>query len=283
MRVVLRPLNVNNWAGMIRYPNCTHRIGSYITRSGRRYTGLSEYDTERLSKLIGQDLKPESPFWDTYHLQLGATDLVIDTELGPDKELDYLFASGGHKRIKKSLRERKATAEYVLIQEEAEAAEENRRNRVKRQAYLELDSMSSVEIKKALRLLGYGSDTVSSEVAESTITKVIEDSPQKFIDIWVNNKDREVQFLIEDAVINNILRKVKTTYKYGTDVIGYTLDDAILYLKNPAHQDVKSAILTQLNAKKSVFSIPINIEQEKEKVDEAIKKATKTISKDKKE
>lgn len=266
MKIVLRPLNRDSWSGYIRYPRCFDRLGSYLKRSGARYTGLSIIDEERLGKELGKNLNQNSDFWDTFHLRLDEKDYVIDTSLGPEKELEYLFVTNGHKRIAASLRERKPTADYVVINVEEDAKEVNKLARFKRQAYTELDKLTVDEMRKALRVLGINSTNVSAELAESTLTRLIEENPQKFIDLWVNNKNKETQFLIEEAVASNVLRKVKTSYKYGTDMLGYTLDDAIQYLNNPTNRDVKSAIWTQVEAKKSVFSGDLTVDEAVDKV-----------------
>jgi hypothetical protein len=113
--------------------------------------------------------------------------------------------------------------------------------------------MGISEMRKALRIFGYNPDSTGDSVVESNLYKIIESDPKKFLTVWADNKDREILFLLEDAVASNIIRKTKTTYKYGTDVIGGTADDAIAYLKNPANQDLKIAITSQLEAKKAVY------------------------------
>ena len=54
MEVIVRMTKVNPWTGLIKWSNCFDYIGSYWTRSGSRYTGLSKVtvnaiETEELS------------------------------------------------------------------------------------------------------------------------------------------------------------------------------------------------------------------------------------------
>lgn len=252
MKAILKPLKPNPWSGIHRYANCAHYLGPYLKRSGQRYTGLDEFNRERFEKILGVDLRPSSEFWDNYSIRIDENYVVIDTDDGPEEELKYLFLKS-HKRVAASLRDRKATADYVLIQPEEDAKAENEINRIKRKASSEFDRMGINEMRKALRIFGYNPDSTGDSVVESNLYKIVESDPKKFLTVWVDNKDREILFLLEDAVASNIIRKTKTTYKYGTDVIGGTADDAIAYLKNPANQDLKIAITSQLEAKKAVY------------------------------
>ena len=262
MKVILRPINKNNWSGIVRYSNCSDHLNSYYTRTGRRYTGLSDLDAERIGKKLGVNLNPNADFWDTFGIQIKDRDVIIDTSLGEEEELKYLFAKN-HKRVVIG-NTVKAGADYQLIESENEAFVENVKNRLKRRAISEFDKMTPDQMRKALRLFGYSSDRISNEVAESTLFSIVETDPESYLKIWVDNSNKDVQYLLEEAAANNVIRKSKTVYKYGTDVLGYTLDDAIDYLKNPTNQDVKKAILTQLETKGSIFSTkrPKSVEQD---------------------
>lgn len=53
-----------------------------------------------------------------------------------------------------------------MINKDSEAEEQNKFNKVKREAYREMDKMSTEEMRKCLRLYGMKSDSMSNEVAE---------------------------------------------------------------------------------------------------------------------
>jgi hypothetical protein len=44
-----------------------------------------------------------------------------------------------------------------------------------------------------------------------------------FLQKWINNKDREIEVVIEQAISKNVIRRNKNIYKYGSDVIGYSM------------------------------------------------------------
>ena len=104
-------------------------------------------------------------------------------------------------------------------------------------------------MRKALRLYGYKSDAMSNEVVESKLFELVEKDPNKFFLIWVNNKTKNTQFIIEAAIAKNIIRKSRNVYYYGTDIIGNSLEDAIGYLDDKKNQDLRLVIIQETEAK----------------------------------
>lgn len=250
MEVILKFARVNPWAGIAKYKNCYDYIGTYWTRSGNRYTGLTEEDARRLEKEMGYEeghLAPTSTFWKTYSIRIGAKDVYLHTEK-PEDELAYLFLKG-HKRVALGLNNIKPQNDYVLINSEAEAEAKNKINRVKREAITEFNKMSLEEMRKCLRIYGNRADNISNELVENKLFELIEKDPNKFFLIWVNNKNKETQYILDTAISKNVIRKSKNLYYYGTDVIGRSNDDAISFLNNKANQEIKLAILNEIDAK----------------------------------
>lgn len=247
MKVIVKPLNKNMWAGVAYYRNCHTTLQSYFTRTGRLYTGLTDEDEKRLGEKLRIDLSPTSVFWSTFNIKLDSRDLVLDLNDSYD-ELRYLFLKS-HKRVANGLADRKATANFVIINEEAEAKETNLRNKIKRQAIKELDKMTASEMRKCLRILGSNAEEMSSEVIEQKLSDFVENNPEAFIEKWVNNSSKEMEFLIQEAVAKNVLRKNKNVYRYGTDIIGHTLEDVVAYLSKTENQDLKFAITKETNSK----------------------------------
>ena len=67
--------------------------------------------------------------------------------------------------------------------------------------------------------------------------------------MWVNNKSKETQFILEQAVAKGVIRKEKTQYYYGTDMIADSLNEAIAYLDSKKNQDLRLAIINETNNK----------------------------------
>lgn len=250
MDVVLKFARVNPWAGIAKYKNCYDYIGPYWTRTGVIYTGLTEEDARRLEKEMGYEeghLSPQSPFWKTYSVRLGTKDVILHTDR-PEDELAYLFLKN-HKRVALGIANIKPSNDYVLVNTDAEAEAANKANKIKRDAYAEFNKMSLEDMRKCLRLYGHKADNISNEVVESKLFELIDKDPSKFFLVWVNNKNKETQYLLETAVSKNVIRKQKNVYYYGTDIIGRTTDDAIAFLNNKENQEIKLSILDQIEAK----------------------------------
>lgn len=250
MEVIVRITRVNPWTGLTKWPTTYDYVGPYWTRSGNIYTGLSEEDARRLEKALGKaegDLAPTSDFWTTFAVKIGKRDLILDTTR-PMDELQYLFLKG-HKRVADGLAKMSPSTDYVLINKDAEAEQANRVNKIKRDAYREMDKMSIEDMRKCLRLFGMKSDTMSNELVEAKLSEQIEQSPDRFIQKWVNNPNKEINFVIEEAIAKNIIRKNRSQYYFGTDMIGNGLDDVIAYLKDKKNQDIYVSILGEVNSK----------------------------------
>jgi hypothetical protein len=193
------------------------------------------------------ELDPSSTFWDTFAIKIGKRKLIINTDR-PEGELQYLFLLK-HKRVANGLDKVTPATDYVLINKEAEAEQANKINKIKRDAYRALDKMSLEDMRKCLRLFGIKADTMSNELVEARLTENIERDPAKFIRIWVENPNKEINFIIEEALSKNIIRKNRSAYYFGTDLIGNGLEDVIAYLKDKKNQDLYLSIIGEIKSK----------------------------------
>ena len=254
MIVILRPIAKKSWSGLIKYRNCYEDIGPYFTRSGRLYTGLTTEDETRLSSLTGLDLKSGSEYWKDFFIRTSGKDLYLDTIDAYD-ELKYLFLKN-HKRVKNSIMENKASANFVLINKDEEAKRSNLYSRTKRDAIKAFDTLTPEDMRACLRLYGHNGDSMSNEQLEKVLFDIVEGNPEGFLERWVNNSKRDIEALIERAVAKNIIRKNKNIYMYGSDVIGHSLPETATFLETPKNQDVKITIMKQIDSK-SHLDIPV--------------------------
>ena len=250
MEVIVRIIKLNPWTGITKWDNCYDYISTYLTRAGNVHTGLTKDDQRRFENELGYDedtLSPDSSFWDTFAIKIGKKDLILDTDKAED-EMKYLFLKN-HKRVADGLNNITPSTDYVLVNKDAEAEQANKVNKVKREAYRELDKLSIENMRQFLRISGIKSDTMSNELIEAKCTELVEKNPQKFIDLWVNNNDKDTQYIIEEAISKGVLRKNRTTYYYGTDIIGNSVDETIAYFKDKKNQDIKLAVMSQIKVK----------------------------------
>lgn len=250
MEVIVRIIKSNPWTGLTKWSKCFDYLSPYYTRTGNYYTGLTPQQATEFEKKLGYPeghLSVNSDFWTTFVIKLGKEDLVLNTEKALD-ELRYLFLKG-HKRVADGLSNINPSKDYVLINKDVEAEEANKINKVKREAYRNFDKMSIEDMRKCLRLYGLRADDMSNELVEAKMSEQVEKDPARYLLKWVNNDEKELMFIIEEAVAKNIIRKNRTQYFYGTDMLGNGIDDVISYLKEKKNQDIKMTILQEIKSK----------------------------------
>ena len=155
----------------------------------------------------------------------------------------------GHKLVATSLDKLTEGKDYLLINRQAEAIEANKINKLRRDAIIEFGKLSLDQMRKCLRLFGLNGERMSNELVESTLFNLVDKQPKKFFDLWVNNKSKDTQFILEEAIAKGVIRKQKTQYYYGTEMIADSLNDAIAYLDNKKNQDLKLAIINETKNK----------------------------------
>lgn len=250
MVVELKLKKKNPWAGLIKYKNCFDYIAPYFTRSGSIYTGLTPEDEQKFEKALGYPegtLAKSSDFWNTFCVKVGQRSVILDDSF-PRQEMIIKFLSG-HKRVATSLDKFTAGKDYLLINRQAEAIEQNRINKIRRDAIKAFDKLTLDEMRKCLRLFGVKSDNLSNELVESTLFNIVDKQPKNFFDKWVNNTKKDTEFLIEEAIAKGIIRKDRTQYYYGTEMLADSLDDCIAYLEAKKNQDLKLSIINQIENK----------------------------------
>jgi len=250
MIVELKLRKKNPWAGLVKYKNCFDYIAPYFTRSGSIYTGLTPEDEKKFEKELGYaegTLAKSSPFWQTFTVKIGSRSMILDDQF-PRQEMIIKFLSG-HKRVATSLDKLTAGKDYLLINRQAEAIEQNKINKLRRDAIKQFDKLTLDEMRKCLRLFGVKSDNLSNELVESTLFNLVDKQPKKFFDKWVDNKSKETEFLIEEAIAKGIIRKDRTQYYYGSEMLADSLESCIAYLDAKKNQDLKLSIINQVENK----------------------------------
>ena len=250
MVVELKIKKKNPWAGLLKYKHCFDYIAPYFTRSGSIYTGLTPEDEKYFEKALGYPeghLSKTSEFWTTFCVKVGTRGLVLDDQF-PLQALQIKFLSG-HKRVATSLDKLSAGKDYLLINREAEAIQKNKQNSLRRDAIKAFDTLSLDDMRKCLRLFGIRSDNMSNELVESQMFDIVDKQPKRFLDKWVNNKKKDTEFILEEAIAKGVIRKDRTQYFYGTEMFADSLQDAIAYLDAKKNQDLKLSIINEVKSK----------------------------------
>lgn len=250
MVVELKIRKKNPWAGLLKYKHCFDYISPYFTRSGSIYTGLTPEDEKYYEKALGYPeghLSKESPYWNTFCVKVGSRPVLLDDSY-PRQAMIIKFLTG-HKRVATSLDKLTAGKDYLLINKEAEAIEQNKQNKIRREATKAFDKLTLEEMRKCLRLYGVNSDQMSNELVESSLFALVDKNPAKFFQVWINNTKKDTDFLLEQAIAKGVIRKDRTQYYYGTELMATSKDEAIAYLDAKKNQDLKIAIKSQIENK----------------------------------
>lgn len=250
MVVELKIKKKNPWGGFLKYKNCFDYISPYFTRSGSIYTGLTPEEERYYEKALGYEeghLAKSSDFWTTFCVKVGARGLLLDDSI-PRQDMIIKFLSG-HKRVATSLTKLDAGKDYLLINREAEAIEANKINKLRREAIKEFDKLSLDQMRKCLRLFGLNGERMSNELVESTLFGLVDKNPKRFFDKWVDNKTKDTEVMIEEAIAKGVIRRDRTQYFYGNEMFATSMDEAIDYLDNKKNQDLKLTIINETKNK----------------------------------
>jgi len=99
--------------------------------------------------------------------------------------------------------------------------------------------MNTTEMRDVLKVIGKrAGDDASVDFIESQLDKLVTDDPQEFL-ATVEDPTFTMRAFIDDCLSSRVLVKNGTKYVLpGGDIVGYTLEQTIEYLKNPDNQEV---------------------------------------------
>jgi len=248
-RVTLKPIKKNGWLpedhdGSIRYSKCFERLTVQSQRgTGVLNTGLTDEDERRLEKKMnmsqGTLSRYNKDYWNKFYIDVPKEGKELDLA-NPKDELTY-FVLKAHQRIANSEMERfdSPFAEYVMTSVEQEAKVENKKSKLKRKAYKVFSNMNTTEMRDVLKVIGKrAGDDASVDFIESQLDKIVTEDPQEFL-ATVEDPTFIMRAFIDDCLSSRVLTKSGTKYVLpGGDVVGYTLEQTIEYLKNPDNQEV---------------------------------------------
>lgn len=243
MIVKVKKARGSGWLkGIKAYDGSITRIGLPIDRNGNLVTGLTISDEERLEKALFLDkgtLNRNSPYWVTKTVDVPSNQvLLLDTDT-PEHELDYLILKA-QKKVAKSIAELNTGAgaycEFVMFNDDDEAAKENKRGKNKRLAYSVFDSLSPNEMRDILMVYGRPADSSSNDVVESTLQKMLEEDPSMFL-AHANDPAKKTRVFVLSLVRAGILSKKGPAFAdYGTEeIIAYNMEEAIKFFDSKAN------------------------------------------------
>ena len=93
-------------------------------------------------------------------------------------------------------------------------------------------SSNSKSMKRILRLMSNSNpDRMTSEQIENTLYEIKNTSPKKFVKI-AKDRNLEIKAEIEEMVSAGVLRKIGNQVIFIDEVLGDTIDDTVVHLKD---------------------------------------------------
>ena len=254
MIFTLQPIKYHPWAKVSgQYDRTSVGLSPWFSRAGVVTTGIPEKRLRELEKGLGYKegtLSPDSPFLDTYQFKISSGKASIDTDT-PSGALAYEFLMN-HPLVAKDLQSVQPRHSFVLKNEDAEAKVKNLKNQTKLDAMDAYKKLTAEDMRRALRVLGKKSDSISPELVRSMLYTMVDENPEEFIEKWVKNADKDYEFILESAVAAGVIIRNKSNYKYGSDSIGTSKQDAIDYLKEKTNADLLNVITLETKSKLSI-------------------------------
>ena len=194
-------------------------------------------------------------FWADMTIPVGFTG--IELEIGKDENgdplsiMDYIKYSFAlkhpHVALTKTEMETDTTKRFYIQDLAREDKVKNNSIKLKKDADKEFIKVSTSvnNMKRILRLMSNTNpDRMTDEQIENSLYEIKNNDPKKFIRV-ATDKNLELKAEIEEMVSAGVLRKIGNQVIFIDEVLGETVEDAVVHLKNKKN----SGKLTILRAK----------------------------------
>lgn len=236
--------------GMLQ--GAVNRFSAPLLRNGSIANVLTKEEKATLEDMTGLDLSVYGDFWTEHFVSLYKDDNRFN--LGnPLDYISYKILLYLKDDIAKTWGERndKQTYKFVITSSDEELSEkkvgfDNKKNAFKLYGKIEEDKEKLLAVLKLLTNKPISS-TSSLKWLQTRVEEFIDTKPAAFIDL-VTDAKFETKLLIQNAEEKGVIIKHGNKYKTidGLDLCENsqvaTFENAIAYLENPKHQDVRSFI-----------------------------------------
>lgn len=229
--------------------------------TGLVITGMTDQEARELEQDMGlkpQELSPYNfNFWADFrkHVRVPKEGIKLNLDRSALEKMQFLYLKASQ-NVAPSYAdaENNPFAEYVLTNMETESKIHANELNVKMDAFIRLKKMTFEEQFNFLAVYEEGRFKVSKgsspDLIHSTIGKIVDREPQKFLDL-IDNSNYKEMILLADCLQAGLVKKQGTNYYIlGGDKLGFTYLDAINNLQKPEYNEVKISLLAKLEASK---------------------------------
>ena len=260
-KIFLRRREVNNHLPKAVRAEAVMKLSSvYVNRQPLK--GVTPKEEKELMQGI-LDVSPEhvdwpkhsKQFWAEMTIPVGFTGVELEVGVNEDGSpisiMDYLkykFAlKHPHVALTKEEMDKDFAKRFYIQDLTREDKVKNTQIQFKKDADKEFIKLSSnpKNMKRVLRLLSSSNpDRMTDEQVENALYEIKNSKTKKFLKI-AKDKNLELKAEIEEMVTASVLRKIGNQIIFIDEVLGDTLDDAVVFLKDKKN----SGTLTILRAK----------------------------------
>jgi hypothetical protein len=261
--VEVRPLNKKKWHGKSDKESFTRPTVIqvlYDHNTGKYATGLTDEEMERFSRELGLRIDDkfnpaeEHPYWSSKAAQIKLENHTMF--FNTDKASDYIKVKNMKAQqcqfVANSLREWEENkwpeATHVIFDESEEATIKASKIEQKKKAYKLSEKMTVAE-KAAMVLILTGKyvKNKSANYIEVALDEAIEENMEDFLTYAsMDAIDFSIRGQILEGLHRQILTKEGGAIYYMGERLGFDINDAIDYFKDPNNQKIKVAILEKL-------------------------------------
>jgi hypothetical protein len=260
-KVYLRRKDIDNFLPKEIRAEATMKLSSvFVNRQPLK--GFDYEDEKKYLKGI-LDVDPDNQSWPKYAKTFWAELTIkvgfegVELEIGKDDKgwpisiMDYIKYNFAIRHPHTALTKEEMDADYrkrfYILDLSKEDAKKNVKIQFKKDADKEFIKVSSDKktMDWILRLMAdINPDLMTKEQVENTLYEMKEKSPKKFLRL-ATDKNLAMKAEIEEMVAAGVLRKIGNQIVFIDEILGETLDDTVIHLKNKKN----SGKLTILRAK----------------------------------
>ena len=245
------------------YTESKRKLGSVYTGGGDIIRGLSFSEQKMLlPELIGVSpteqtfTKAVRDYFLNFTIEVPMAGL--DMEIGLDDEghpinvLDYIrykFAKAHPYVADNEAGLSSKRARYFLVDQAEELLAASQDLESRKLAYREYIKLTDSEerMDMVMRVLGHKIKDLSKTEKEIILEELAQDNPEYFLEIVVD-KNLELVSLINHCLTTEVLRKVGNSIVDGDVVLGDSMEEAVLFLKDKKNSNVMTALKARIKA-----------------------------------
>jgi len=244
--------------------NAVTKISS-LFKNNILYKPLTPEEEKKWLPLI-HDIDPESKdwrrnadrFWREFEIKVDEEGPILNISLRADGEpvnvrdyVIYRFAASHPKVAESEGKMRSEGRDFYVHDPEKVKMKQHASVSLRKEAYTKFAELSGTEVglgilSRVLRMRGVNPDFMTAVDVDNAISDVVSNEPEAFLKV-VGDKDLKVKAIIEEMVAKNVINKVGTNYLFGDTILGATMMEAVLFIKNPSNSETLNILKAKLS------------------------------------